>query len=87
MAADQADKVRACLKPVRDRLLDVMLPAKQTGMPDLSRSPARPAASAWMGSWSSEEVNNPAWMFPYKYVIELEQMGPDIVGSISVGRG
>lgn len=29
VAADQADKVRACLQPVRERLLDVMLPAKQ----------------------------------------------------------
>ena len=28
IAADQADKVRACLQPVRERLLDVMLPAK-----------------------------------------------------------
>jgi hypothetical protein len=26
LAADQADKVRACLQPVRDRLLDAMLP-------------------------------------------------------------
>ena len=26
VAADEADKVRACLKPVRDRLLDIMLP-------------------------------------------------------------
>jgi hypothetical protein len=26
VAADQADKVRACLQPVRDWLLDVMLP-------------------------------------------------------------
>jgi hypothetical protein len=29
VAADQADKVRACLQPVRERLLDVMLPKKQ----------------------------------------------------------
>ena len=29
VAADQADKVRACLQPVRDRLLDVMLPPKK----------------------------------------------------------
>jgi len=29
VAADQADKVRICLQPVRERLLDVMLPAKQ----------------------------------------------------------
>ena len=26
VSADQADKVRACLQPVRDRLLDLMLP-------------------------------------------------------------
>jgi hypothetical protein len=29
VAADQADKVRDCLKPVRDRLLDAMLPHSQ----------------------------------------------------------
>ena len=29
VAADQADKVRVCLQPVRERLLDVMLPVKQ----------------------------------------------------------
>src|SRR3984893_9942445 len=29
VAADQADKVRACLQPVRERLLDVMLPPKR----------------------------------------------------------
>ena len=31
VAADQADKVRACLQPVRERLLDVMLPPKRQG--------------------------------------------------------
>ena len=35
VAADQADKVRTCLQPVRDRLLDVLLPlpppVRQTG--------------------------------------------------------
>jgi hypothetical protein len=31
VAADQADKVRACLQPVRERLLDVMLPPKKQG--------------------------------------------------------
>src|ERR1700736_2763458 len=31
VAADQADKVRACLQPVRERLLDVMLPSKRLG--------------------------------------------------------
>jgi hypothetical protein len=31
VAADQADKVRACLLPVRERLLDVMLPSKRQG--------------------------------------------------------
>jgi hypothetical protein len=31
VAADQADKVRACLRPVRERLLDVMLPPKNQG--------------------------------------------------------
>jgi hypothetical protein len=31
VAADQADKVRVCLAPVRERLLDVMLPPKRQG--------------------------------------------------------
>jgi hypothetical protein len=31
VAADQADKVRECLKPVRERLLEVMLPSKSQG--------------------------------------------------------
>ena len=31
VAADQADKVRACLQPVRERLLDAMLPPKKQG--------------------------------------------------------
>jgi hypothetical protein len=31
VAADQADKVRACLQPVRERLLDVMVPPKRQG--------------------------------------------------------
>jgi hypothetical protein len=31
VAADQADKVRVCLQPVRERLLDVLLPPKKQG--------------------------------------------------------
>ena len=31
IAADQADKVRVCLQPVRERLLDVMLPPRHQG--------------------------------------------------------
>ena len=31
VAADQADEVRACLQPVRERLLDLMLPPKSEG--------------------------------------------------------
>ena len=36
VAADQADKVRACLQPVRERLLDVMLPPNKQGAADQS---------------------------------------------------
>lgn len=36
VAADQADKVRACLQPVRERLLDVMLPSKHSEAPTVS---------------------------------------------------
>jgi hypothetical protein len=35
VAADQADKVRDCLKPVRDRLLDLWLPAHSPSTPDI----------------------------------------------------
>jgi hypothetical protein len=38
VAADQADKVRDCLKPVRDRLLDVMLPAPLASTPNVNPS-------------------------------------------------
>ena len=31
VAADEADKVRACLQPVRERLLEVMLPPSKQG--------------------------------------------------------
>ncbi|MGQ0446676.1 MAG: hypothetical protein ACT4O2_16550 [Beijerinckiaceae bacterium] len=31
VAADQSDKARACLQPVRERLLDVMLPSRRQG--------------------------------------------------------
>src|SRR3954470_12564430 len=31
VTADQADKVRVCLQPVRERLLDVMLPPENQG--------------------------------------------------------
>jgi hypothetical protein len=87
VAADQADKVRACLKPVRERLLDVMLPPNRNGTQNSPKSLATPVAAAWIGSWSSEDVNNPAWLASYKYIIQLEQMGSSIVGSIKVGRG
>ncbi len=35
VAADQADKVRACLQPVRERLLDVMLPPRPPPAPTI----------------------------------------------------
>jgi hypothetical protein len=40
VAADQADKVRDCLKPVRDRLLDVLLPAPGGSAPNADPSSA-----------------------------------------------
>jgi hypothetical protein len=42
VAADQADKVRACLQPLRDRLLDIMLPPR----PKTSSTPSSQASSA-----------------------------------------
>jgi len=46
VAADQADKVRACLQPVRDRLLDVMLPAKQGSAGQTVTAPGGVAAGS-----------------------------------------
>ena len=46
VAADQANKVRACLQPVRDRLLDVMLPAKQGSAGQTVTAPGGVAAGS-----------------------------------------
>src|SRR5215471_6135822 len=56
VAADQADKVRDCLKPVRERLLDLMLPRsgedrrqnRQDGRSNVNIEPG-----SWIGSWKS----------------------------------
>jgi hypothetical protein len=40
IAADQADKMRACLEPVRQRLLDVMLPPKPPPAPGKQSEPS-----------------------------------------------
>jgi hypothetical protein len=41
VAADQADKVRDCLRPVRERLLDVLLPLKPETTPDEAKARIR----------------------------------------------
>jgi hypothetical protein len=41
VAADEADKVRACLQPVRERLLDFMLPLKGQGSAGQTRGDTR----------------------------------------------
>jgi len=43
--ADQADKVRVCLQPVRERLLDAMLPKRQgsAGSPITINPPPQPS--------------------------------------------
>jgi hypothetical protein len=46
VAADQADKVRACLKPVRDRLLDLWLPAPRHS--SAFGTPAAPGKYLWV---------------------------------------
>ena len=50
IAADQADKVRACLQPVRERLLDVMLPRKPPGAEPPGDRPGH-AAFSIAGHW------------------------------------
>jgi hypothetical protein len=40
VTADQADKVRDCLKPVRERLIDVLLPVPRTSTPGATPSSA-----------------------------------------------
>jgi hypothetical protein len=46
VAADQADKVRGCLQPVRERLLEVMLPAKQGSTGQTVTAPGGVAAGS-----------------------------------------
>jgi hypothetical protein len=41
VAADQADKVRDCLKPARDRILDALLPKPNNGSNELPSSITR----------------------------------------------
>ena len=56
-AANQADKVRACLKPVRDRVLDVMLPSNKHSAPSGQRVPTPTLNIA--GKWQSDFFNDP----------------------------
>ena len=51
VAANEADKVRTCLQPVRDRVLDAMLPPNKQSV---SPSPVQIA-----GEWRSEVFINP----------------------------
>jgi len=51
VAANEADKVRSCLQPVRDRVLDLMLPP--------SKQSTRPSPVQIAGEWHSEVFDNP----------------------------
>jgi hypothetical protein len=52
VAANEADKVRSCLQPVRDRVLDLMLPP--------GKQAARPSDAVQVaGEWLSEVFDNP----------------------------
>jgi hypothetical protein len=90
VAADQADKVRDCLKPVRERLLDLMLPRPDAG-PGRNRPGGRSNVdiepASWIGSWKSGELMNPAWLGSYKVMLELFQVGPNVAGQIKIATG
>jgi hypothetical protein len=79
VAADQADKVRACLQPVRDRVLDIMLPpnAKQN---------AQPAPTAQIdGEWRSEPFvkRDEVPVTEQQYYFKIRQIGSRLVGEVS----
>jgi len=57
IAANQADKVRTCLKPVRDRVLDVMLPSRTHSAPGGQPAPLPSLNIA--GKWESDFFNDP----------------------------
>ncbi len=63
ITADQADKVRVCLQPVRERLLDLMLPKKSS-----SSSPIDPCAGANQQWQLAESIHT---MPAYEYYLEL----------------
>jgi hypothetical protein len=49
VAADQADKVRVCLQPVRERLLDVLLPPKRESSSVTTTGPQSPVVQGTKG--------------------------------------
>jgi len=88
VAADQAEKVRDCLKPVRERLLDLMLPPSDGGTRQnrqQGRSNVNIEPASWIGSWKSGELTNPAWLGSYKVMVELFQVGRKVAGQIKIG--
>jgi len=57
IAANQADKVRTCLEPVRDRVLDIMLPSNKV-LPS-NKQGMRPSNVQIAGEWHSDVFINP----------------------------
>ena len=53
IAADEADKMRACLEPVRKRLLDVMLPGREHGAGGDGNPRSLNINGRWRDSWGS----------------------------------
>jgi hypothetical protein len=65
VAADQADKVRACLQPVQERLLSLMLPPKRQGT--MSPSVTAPGGVAVGGDVKNSQITiNPGAQSPRK---------------------
>ena len=76
VAADQADKVRACLQPVRDRLLDVMLPPKGLNSKEELLDIA--------GKWQTQVLINPNDESEQSIlVLEFMQQGDTLQGTVT----
>jgi hypothetical protein len=81
IAANQADKVRTCLQPVRDRILDVMLPSNKRSAPSKQRAPP-PASVA--GRWQSDVFIDPnlSGEPQRQFYFTFKQMGDRLFGDV-----
>ncbi len=82
VAADQADKVRACLQPVRERLLDVMLPPKRLSTFGALLKAATPEGPVQTALFLVLGLCVVAAPFVFRYYIGVLGQGAQPVGSL-----